>query len=283
MVLKPAGRISNLTMERTEIMAWFDGQAGLVTGAASGIGRASAIAYAREGGAVIVADLEASRCMGEETVKLITDAGGRAAFVAVDVSDAEQVKNMVDTTVSTFGRLDFALNNAGIVATGFTADIEEAAWDRLFEVDIKGVWLCLKYELLYMKEHGGGAIVNTASESGLVGTPMASPYVSAKHAVVGLTKTAAGEYANLGIRINAIAPGAVWTPLMESVPNEAQQMLMAPQPMHRFGTSEEIANAVIWLSSDKASFVTGITLAIDGGATASAQSFDAHLSPSVGN
>lgn len=262
-------------------MGWFDGKAGLVTGAAGGIGRASALAYAQEGGSVIVADLESSRAKGEETVELITRAGGNAAFVAVDVSSDEQVKNLIDTTVSTFGRLDFALNNAGIVATGFTADIGEDAWDRVFEVDIKGVWLCLKYELLYMKENGGGAIVNTASESGLVGTPMASPYVAAKHAVVGLTKTAAGEYANLGIRINAIAPGAVWTPMMASYPVEVQQLLLAPQPMHRFGAVEEIANAVVWLSSDKASFITGITLPIDGGATASAQSFDPNLSPSV--
>lgn len=262
-------------------MGWFDGKAGLVTGAAGGIGRASAIAFAAEGGSVVVSDLESSRAGGEETVRIITEAGGRAAFVSADVRHADQVENLINKTVAAFGRLDFAHNNAGIVETGFTADIEEEAWDRIFAVDVKGVWLSMKYELLYMKEHGGGAIVNTASESGLVGTPMASPYVSAKHAVVGLTKTAAGEYANLGIRINAVAPGSVRTPLMEAAPIEVQEMLMAPQPMHRMGTSEEIANAVIWLSSDKASFVTGIALPIDGGAIASAQSFDPFLSPSL--
>ncbi|WP_336855503.1 glucose 1-dehydrogenase [Sinomonas albida] len=262
-------------------MGWFDGKAGLVTGAAGGIGRASAVAYAAEGGSVIVADLESSRAKGEETVAMIHAAGGNAAFIPVDVSDDAQVEALVDATVREFGRLDFALNNAGIVEMGFTADISEQAWDRLFEVNIKGVWLCLKHELRYMRAHGGGSIVNTASESGLVGTPLASPYVSAKHAVVGLTKTAAGEYANMGIRINAIAPGSVWTPLMASAPAEAQEMLMAPQPMHRFGTPEEIANAVIWLSSHKASFITGITLPIDGGATASAQSFDPNLSPTA--
>lgn len=261
-------------------MGWFDGKAGLVTGAASGIGRASAMAYAAEGGSVIVADLESARESGEETVSLIRSTGGKAAFVPVDVRDAEQVQHLVETTVSTFGSLDFANNNAGIVAIGFTADIEESDWDRVFDVNVKGVWLCLKYELRYMKEHGGGAIVNTASESGLVGTPLASPYVSSKHGVVGLTKVAAGEYANLGIRVNAIAPGSVWTPLQEAAPVAIQESLMAPQPMHRWGTSEEIANAVIWLSSDKASFITGITLPVDGGATASAQSYDPSLNPS---
>lgn len=260
---------------------WFAGKAGLVTGAASGIGRASALAYADEGGSVIVADLEQSRAKGEETVRLIREAGGSAEFVAVDVRDSDQVETLIDTTVATFGRLDFALNNAGTVAEGFTAEVDEASWDRVFDVNIKGVWLCMKYELRYMKEHGGGAIVNTASVSGLVGTALTSPYVSTKHAVVGLTKVAAGEYANLGIRINAVAPGAIWTPLMQSAPEPIQQMMLAPQPLHRFGAAEEVANAIVWLSSDKASFITGVTLPVDGGLTATPGSYNPALSPSL--
>lgn len=260
-------------------MGWFDNKAGFVTGAAGGIGRASAIAFAAEGGSVVVSDLEGSRDRGEETVRMITEAGGQATFVPVDVRFADQVKHLVDETVRVYGSLDFAHNNAGVVETGFTAEIEESAWDRLFAIDVKGVWLSMKYELLHMADHGGGVIINTASESGLVGTPLASPYVAAKHAVVGLTKTAASEYANMGIRINAVAPGSVRTPLMEAAPTEVQDLLMAPQPMHRMASPEEIANAVVWLASDKASFVTGTTLAIDGGATASAQSFDPNVSP----
>ena len=259
---------------------WFDGRAGLVTGAASGIGRASALAFSAAGGSVVVGDLESSRPGGEETVRLITEAGGEAIFVAVDVSRADQVEHLIDSTVATFGRLDFAHNNAGTVAEGFTAEVEEGAWDRVFDVNIKGVWLCMKYELRYMKDHGGGAIVNTASVSGLVGTALTSPYVSTKHAVVGLTKVSAGEYANLGIRINAVAPGAIWTPLMQSAPEPLQQMMLAPQPLHRFGTAEEVAEAVIWLSSHKASFITGVTLPVDGGLLATPGSYNPMLSPS---
>lgn len=262
-------------------MGQFDGRAGLVTGAASGIGRASAIAFAAEGGSVVVSDLESSRAQAEETVAMIVDAGGTAIFVPGDVSVNASIKNVIDQTVANFGRLDFALNNAGIVVIGGVADIEEEAWDRLFDVDVKGVWLSMKHEILYMREHGGGTIVNTASESGLTGTPLASPYVAAKHAVVGLTKTAAGELANLGIRVNAIAPGSVWTPMMAAAPQEVQDLLLAPQPMHRMGTPEEIADAVIWLSSERSSYVTGIALSIDGGAMANAQSYDPSWSPST--
>ncbi len=217
-------------------MGLFDGKAGFVTGAAGGIGRATAVAYAREGAKVVVADIEASRANSEETVAIIKAAGGEALFVPTDVSKADQVKHLVDTVVSTYGRLDFAFNNAGVLATGFTADIEEKDFDRIMAIDVKGVWLCMKYALLYMKAHGGGVIVNTASEAGLVGTPNAGAYVAAKHAVVGLTKTAAGEYANMNIRINAIAPGAIATPMVLNLPKEAQDVLMDPQPLHRFGT-----------------------------------------------
>lgn len=262
-------------------MSSFSGRAGLVSGAAGGIGRATAVAFGREGASVVVADIEPMREQGEETVKLVEQAGGHAVFVAADVSQAADVQHMVTATVETYGRLDFAHNNAGILSTGFTADVEEADFDRILAVDVKGVWLAMKYELLHMKVHGGGVIVNTASEAGLVGTPLAGPYVAAKHAVVGLTKTAAGEYANMGIRINAIAPGAVSSRMVLDLPEEAQQVLLAPQPLHRFGTPEEIAESVVFLCSDRASFITGTVLSIDGGATSNAQSYDPNLSPSA--
>ena len=257
-----------------------EGKAGLVTGAANGIGRASCIAFAREGASVVVNDLESRRDEGEETVQLVRDGGGTATFVAADVTDARAVQGLVAACAETYGSVDFAFNNAGVLATGFTADVEEEDFARIVAVDLKGVWLCMKYELRYMKEHGGGAIVNTSSEAGLVGTPLAGPYVAAKHAVIGLTKTAAGEYAMMNIRVNAIAPGTIATPMVLGLPQEAQDMLVAPQRLHRLGRPEEVAEAVVWLSSDRASFVTGIVLSIDGGATSNAQSYDPNLSPS---
>lgn len=262
-------------------MGLFSGKAGFVTGAAGGIGRASALAFAREGASVVVADIEASRHNSEETVALITKTGGTAMFVPTDVSRAADVAKLVDSVVDTYGRLDFAFNNAGILVTGFTADIEESDFDKVMAIDVKGVWLCMKYALLHMKANGGGVIVNTASEAGLVGTPQAGAYVAAKHAVVGLTKTAAGEYANMGIRINAIAPGAIATPMVLTLPKEAQDVLLDPQPLHRFGTPAEVAEAVVFLASERASFITGTILSIDGGATSNAQSYSPTLSPST--
>lgn len=262
-------------------MGLFSGRAGLVSGAAGGIGRATAVALGREGASVLVTDIEAMRAEGEETVALVEKEGGRASFLATDVARADDVRRMVDTTVELFGSLDFAHNNAGVLATGFTADVDEADFDRIMEIDVKGVWLSMKYELLRMMRHGGGVIVNTASEAGLVGTPMAGPYVAAKHAVIGLTKTAAGEYANMGIRINAVAPGAISSRMVLDLPEAGQQMLMAPQPMHRFGTPEEVADSVVFLCSDRASFITGTVLSIDGGATSNAQSYDPALSPTA--
>lgn len=260
-------------------MGLFDGKAGIVTGGASGMGRAASIAYAREGGKVTVADTENMRSAGEETVALITAAGGEALFVPVDVSVEADVENMVDLTVSTFGSLDFAFNNAGILAVGFTHEVEQEQFDRIFAVDVRGVWLCMKHELRYMIKHGGGAIVNNASEAGIVGTPLAGPYVAAKHAVVGLTKTAAGEYANVGVRINAIAPGAIATPMVLTLPQEVQDSLVAPAPLTRMGTPEEVAELVVFLSSDKASFILGSIISIDGGAASNAQSYGPETSP----
>jgi NAD(P)-dependent dehydrogenase (short-subunit alcohol dehydrogenase family) len=262
-------------------MSLFSGKSGFVTGGAAGIGRATAIALGREGASVIVADVEASRLRSEETVAMIREAGGKAEFLATDVSNSDDVQKLVKTVIKTYGSLHFAFNNAGIAVGGFTADLLEADFDRIMSVDVKGVWLCMKYALLHMKQNGGGVIVNTSSESGLVGTLMASAYVAAKHAVIGLTKSAAGEYANLGIRINAIAPGAIATPMVLNQPKEIQDMLMEPQPMHRFGKPEEVAELVLFLMSDKASFITGTTVSIDGGATSNAQSYSPALSPSM--
>lgn len=261
-------------------MGTFDGKAGIVTGGASGMGKAAAIAYAREGGKVTIADTESMRAAGEAVVAEITSNGGHAIFVAIDVSQDVDVKRMVDATVEAFGRLDFAFNNAGILAVGFTHEVDEAQFDRIFAVDVKGVWLCMKHEISYMIKHGGGTIVNNASEAGLVGTPLAGPYVGAKHAVVGLTKTAAGEYANVGIRVNAIAPGAIATPMVLDLPQEVQDSLVAPQPLTRMGTPEEVADLVLFLSSEKSSFMLGNIVSIDGGATSNAQSFNAQTSPS---
>lgn len=257
------------------------GRAGLVTGGATGIGQATCLAFAREGASVLVSDLEARHSDAEETVALVREAGGTATFAPADVTRATDVEQLVATCADTFGSVDFAFNNAGVLATGFTADVEEADFDRIMEVDLKGVWLCMKYELRHMTRHGGGSIVNTSSEAGLVGTPLAGPYVAAKHAVIGLTRTAAGEYANQDVRVNAVAPGTIATPMVLGLPEETQQVLMAPQPLHRLGRPEEVADAVVWLSSPQASFVTGTVLCVDGGATSNAQSYDPLLSPGI--
>lgn len=260
-----------------------NGKAGLVTGGSSGIGRATAIAYAREGAKVVIGDVEQATKGVEETIAIIKSSGGEARFVPTDVSKAEEVKRLVDATVAAYGSLNFAFNNAGVLATGFTADLDEADFDRVMAVDVKGVWLCMRYEIRYMKAHGGGVIVNTASEAGLVGVPTAGAYSAAKHAVIGMTKSAAGEYANLGIRINAVAPGAIATPMVLKLPQAGQDMLMAPQPLHRLGMPEEVAEAVLWLTSDKSSFVLGSVLVIDGGATSNATSYDPSSSPGFQN
>lgn len=257
----------------------FTGKVALVTGGATGIGRATAVAFAREGAKVAIGDIEAARPAVEETLRQVAEVGGEAIFVPADVSRATDVENLVATTVDTFGSLDIAFNNAGVLATGFLADIEEADFDRIMAVDVKGVWLCMRSEITHMKAHGGGVIINTASEAGVVGVLQAGPYAAAKHAVIGLTKSAAGEYANQGIRINAIAPGAIATPMVLDLPQAGQDMLMAPQPLHRFGTPEEVAELVVFLSSDKSPFILGTTISIDGGATSNAQSYDPNLSP----
>jgi NAD(P)-dependent dehydrogenase (short-subunit alcohol dehydrogenase family) len=243
---------------------------GLVTGAGSGIGRASALAFAGEGAKVVVADTIAAN--GEETVMLIRGAGGEASFVKTDVSKASEVQAMVTKAVEIYGRLDCAYNNAGVVVTPrLTPDTTEEDWDRVISVNLKGVWLCMKYEIPQMLKQGNGAIVNASSMLGMIGLAKRSAYAASKHGVVGLTKVAALEYANAGIRVNAICPAVVRTPLVESIiasDPDAETQLISMIPMERLGTLEEMAEVVVWLCSDASSFVTGHAMLVDGGAVA---------------
>jgi NAD(P)-dependent dehydrogenase (short-subunit alcohol dehydrogenase family) len=246
------------------------GKVALITGGGSGIGRASALTFAREGAKVVVADVAVEG--GEETVQLIQQRGGEAIFVKADVSRAAEVEALVARAVQTYGRLDCAHNNAGIEgAAATTVDYAEDAWERVLAINLKGVWLCMKYEIPQILKQGGGAIVNTASTAGLVGYRGGAAYVASKHGVVGLTKTAALEYAKAGVRVNAVCPGAIDTPMMGRLtghrPQRAERMAAA-EPVGRMGQPEEIAEAVVWLCSEAASFVTGHAMAVDGGLTA---------------
>jgi NAD(P)-dependent dehydrogenase (short-subunit alcohol dehydrogenase family) len=245
-----------------------EGRAGLVTGAAGGIGRASAVALGRAGASVVIADLESEREGGEETTRLVEQAGGRARFVACDVTRSDQVAQLVDATVRAYGRLDFAHNNAGIGVQGRIVDMSEQDFDRCVAINLKGVWLGLKHELPRMLAAGGGAIVNTASLAGLIGLPQGGAYCASKHGVVGITKTAAVEYAQRGIRVNAVCPAAIETRMTDALPDELRALAVAPQAIKRFGRPEEVAAAVVWLCSDRASFITGAALPVDAGATA---------------
>lgn len=242
----------------------------LVTGGSSGIGRATALAFAREGAKVAVADLNIVG--GQETVALITGAGGEACFIEADMGEAASVAAMVEKTVETYGRLDYAHNNAGIEGVlKRTAEQAEEDWAPVIQINLTGVWLCMKYEIPHLLQQGGGAIVNTASGAGLIGVKRMAAYVASKHGVVGLTKTAALEYAKSGIRINAVCPGVIKTAMVDRVSGSRPDVLdkmIAAEPIGRSGQPEEIAEAVVWLCSDAASFVTGHAMAVDGGAVA---------------
>jgi NAD(P)-dependent dehydrogenase (short-subunit alcohol dehydrogenase family) len=245
----------------------FSGKVALVTGGASGIGRASAQLFAKEGASVVVSDVAVED--GEETVRHIEEDGREASFVEADVSKAAQVEALVEWAVEIYGRLDYAFNNAGIegrMATN-TADYPEEDWDRVIEINLKGVWLCMKHEIAQMLAQGGGAIVNNSSVEGLVGLQGTSAYAASKHGVVGLTKTAALEYAQSGIRVNAVCPGLIRTPMVERYSRgdtEIEAQFAAVEPVGRMGTPEEVAEAVVWLCSEAASFVTGHAMAVDG-------------------
>ncbi|MBM3132233.1 MAG: SDR family oxidoreductase [Chloroflexi bacterium] len=243
------------------------GKVALVTGGASGIGRAAALLLAREGAKVVVADLSVEG--GEESVRMVKASGGEAIFVRVDVSDSRQVEAMVGKAVSTFGRLDCAFNNAGVEQSLVPlADCPEEEWERIIRVNLKGVWLSMKYEIPRMLKQGGGSIVNTSSVAGLVGGPLNSAYVASKHGILGLTRAAALEYASARIRVNAVCPGITRTPMIDLLTGGnagIEAVIIGMHPIGRAAHPDEIAAAAVWLCSDEASFVTGHALAVDGG------------------
>lgn len=247
-------------------MTLFDGKVAVVTGGASGIGRTTCQFYAGDGAQVVVSDVD--RAKGEETVQMIKEAGGEATFIRADVSDPEDCQALVDLTVEKYGRLDIAFNNAGIGGEqNPIADYSIEGWQQLIGVNLSGVFYCMKYEIPAMLNVGGGAIVNMASILGRVAFANSPAYVTSKHGVVGLTQNAAVEYGQQGIRVNAVGPGFIRTPLIADIEADEQirDMLISLHPIGRLGEPEEVAELVIWLSSEKASFVTGAYYAVDGG------------------
>ena len=247
-------------------MAEFDGKVAIVTGAASGIGRKTAQFYARDGARVVVSDVDEDG--GQETVQLIESAGGEAIFIRTDVSKPQDCEAMVRETIQVYERLDFACNNAGISGEeNPIADYSIEGWQKLMRVNLFGVFYCMKYEIPEMLKQGGGAIVNMASILGRVGFAAAPAYVSAKHGVVGLTETAALEYGQHGLRVNAVGPGFIRTPMISDLEEDEEtfQMLKSMHPIGRLGKPEEVAELVIWLCSQRASFVTGAYYPVDGG------------------
>jgi NAD(P)-dependent dehydrogenase (short-subunit alcohol dehydrogenase family) len=243
------------------------GKVAIVTGGSSGIGRATALTFAREGARVLVVDIDIAG--GEETIRLIRYAGGEAKFIKADVTKAAEVEEMVNNAVKTYNRLDYAFNNCGII--GVAAPITEATeedWDHVINTNLKGVWLCLKYEIAYMMRHGGGSIVNTSSTVGMIGSTRNLAYNASKHGVIGLTQSASLAYASSGIRINAICPHHVITSMTERIdlekPGHSDEAKLQI-PLGRLGNPEEIAEAVVWLCSDAASFITGQAIGVDGG------------------
>ncbi|TDN38798.1 SDR family oxidoreductase [Hymenobacter sp. UV11] len=240
------------------------GKTALVTGAASGIGRAVALLYGQHGAKVMVSDIDEEQ--GRQVVAELQATGAEARFYKADVGDPAQCHQLVQETVAAFGTLDVACNNAGITGElSLTADYSLEGWQKIINVNLNSVFFCLKYELEVMLKQGHGSIINMSSILGQVGTPTLAGYVTAKHGVVGLTQTAAQEYAAQGIRINAVGPGYIDTPLLGAFSAETKAGLVALHPIGRLGTSEEVAELVIWLSSEKASFVTGSYYPVDGG------------------
>jgi NAD(P)-dependent dehydrogenase (short-subunit alcohol dehydrogenase family) len=248
----------------------YTGKVAFVTGAANGIGRATALAFAREGANVVVADV--SEEGNQETSRMIEELGGRALAVRCDVSRAEDVKAALDKALDVFGRLDFAFNNAGVEQPiTATSEITEEEWNRIIRINLTGVFLGMKYEIPLMLKQGGGAIVNTASGAGVKGFAGQAAYAAAKHGVVGLTKSAALDYAAQNIRINAVCPGIIATPMMDRFTggtHEGEQRVITQEPIGRMGKPEEIAATVVWLCSDAAAFVVGHAMVVDGGQTA---------------
>lgn len=251
-------------------MKEFEGKVALVTGGGSGIGRATALAFARQGAQVVIGNRNVQ--LGQETVAMIRNAGGTASFQRTDVLVAAEIEALVDHAVKTFGGLDLAFNNAGIEGdVASVVEQTEANYDAVMDINVKGVWLSMKYEISRMLERGGGAIVNCASVAGLIGFPSLSIYIASKHAVIGLTKTAALEYSAQGIRINAVNPAVIDTGMADRIASGLGMKMDEIVPFHpigRIGRVEEVAEAVLWLCSGRASFVTGHSLIVDGGFTA---------------
>lgn len=245
-----------------------ENKAALITGAASGIGRASAQLFAREGARLLLSDVQEDKL--NETVKLVRDAGGEAEAMRCDVSKADQVDALVARAAQLYGRLDCAYNNAGVAGEMFTrvADATEENYDFVMDINLKGVFLCMRAEIRQMLEQGGGAIVNTSSLAGIVGVRRGNAYTASKHGVIAYTKAAALEYATKNIRVNAVCPGGIETPMLEEImsgSDRAMKAMIDLEPMHRLGKPEEIAEAACWLLCDRASFVTGVAMPVDGG------------------
>ena len=250
-------------------MGQFEGKVALVTGGSSGIGRAAAVKFAQDGAKVVIAARRVSE--GEETVEMIREAGGDAVFVSTDATREADAAAMVKGTIAAFGRLDYAFNNAGVGGGGQLHEFAEESWDSTMDINLKGVWLSMKYEIAHMLQNGGGAIVNDASKAGLTGFAPSPQYSASKHGVVGLTKSAALMYAKQGIRINAVCPGWTRTPMLDRAfirRPDLKTTAVEATPLGRFGLPEEIAEAVVWLCSDASSFITGVALPVDGGAFA---------------
>lgn len=247
----------------------FNSKVVLITGASNGIGRAAALAFAQQGAKVVVADID--EVNGEDTVAKITHSGGTATFILCDVTKDKDVSAMVDATINTYGKLDIAFNNAGIeIEQCKLADGDEAVYDNIMDVNVKGVWRCMKYQIPAMLKQASSVIVNTASVAGLGAAPKMSVYSASKHAVIGLTKSAAVEYAKKGLRVNAVCPAVIHTDMFTRAVHldpKKEQYIKSMHPVGRIGQPEEVAAAVLYLCSDLAGFTTGVALPVDGGST----------------